>query len=205
VIRRGAFAAALVAALGSVAAARAEDDATYSPKLSIRTSNGLLTNRGSSGGSTFSVGGLNVLYLHFLNPKLALGLGYRIHPDFSNSSIPVYGFEAAPRYYFWGEGTHTRTRVAGGTSERRDRYAFYAGVDFGLRSFFVGQNPNITSTGGLTGSFLSISGSVGADLRLSRHFELTAEGNMSLLTFSSSDSRVRISAMVANFGVSYVW
>lgn len=205
---------AIVLALAAFAfstPSHAETTTSYSPKLSFRMTNGLLMNSGASGGTSMSLGGADLVFTYYLDPRFSIGLGYRADFDFAANNIPLSGYDLSGRWYFSGQGTYSRREYPSMTSERHDTRSYYVGMDIAHRNYFIGNVPTSGSESSAstfdqtTGSFLAINLAAGVDHRLSRHFELTAEGNIGLLTFAASDDQIRIAGYLINAGISYVW
>ena len=180
------------------------EDVSYSPKLSLRTANGLLEDVGLKKGSAITLAGVNALYLHYASADTAIGLGYRANFDWSKGTVPTYGFFSTFRKYISGEGTHYQSEANDLTIERHDALAFYWAAEFAQSSYYLGSNPAQT-TDTLTGTFFGLNGALGMDLRMNRHFELNVEANFGIISFAQSDNRYRLMGRLINAGVSYVW
>jgi hypothetical protein len=185
-------------------------DDYYAPKASFLLSSGILSNSGTLGGSTSSLGALDLSISYFLTPKFSIGLSYRADFDFSAGSSPISGVSLDGKYYFMGNGTYTRITSADTEDERLDTWAAYGGADGGSRSFYFQSNSAAssdatTTSPSLSGNYFAIDALVGVEYRLSRHFELDAEGSYTILNFATSDDRVRFQSMLLNIGFSYIF
>lgn len=190
------------------------DGVTYYPKLTLRSVNGFMTNQGTSSGSSLSLGGVNCVFNHYLTSKIAFGIGYNVHFDFSDNSVPLKGPDIGVRWYVFGDGTRVRTESSINDTDSLDKYAFYVGGATIERSYFLGNNAVAASAANATaaspalsatGSFMGLTAVAGFDYRVARHFELNAEGNMGLFTFSATDDRVRITGRMLLVGLSYLF
>lgn len=177
---------------------------SYAPKFSIRTTNGVLSNAGTRGGSSTTIGGLNLVFLYFPLSQIAVGAGYSAQFDFGKSTMPVSGPFITGRYYVDGSGTRVLHQETDFTQEHHDNLSFYTGATLASCSYYLGSNRSIT-TDELTGSFLTLDALAGMDFRINPHFEFNLEGNLGLFAFSGSDDRYRIKNMVAQIGLSYLW
>jgi hypothetical protein len=198
----GKVAAALACALATDAAADGLE--SYAPKLGLRTSNGILVNSGTSGGSALSLMGVDLLLSYFVAQSFSLGLGYQTNFDFDTGIVPLNGFNFSGRWYIKGSGTSVRREGRDIASETRDRLAIYAGGEAAQRNFFIGTSQDNSSVT-VNGSFLSVNGLVGVDYALSRHFEINLEGSLGLASFAGSDDRIRIKGYLLLTGFSFVW
>jgi hypothetical protein len=176
-----------------------------SSKLTVRVSNGLLSNSGSQGGSDFSLGGLNLAYSYFITGKVAVGLGYRADFDFSSGILPLSGIDLPIRYYFGRRGTMVTERTPEITSTFRPLTSFYAGGQVSRQEYFLGQSSADANGVTVTGTFASIDALAGIDYAISRSFELNAEISSGLFTFAASDPAFRIRATLLKLGISFVF
>ena len=178
-------------------------------KVSAKLTNGVLTNQGTVGGSTTTVGGVALSYQKFLLPKFALGAGYRLDLDYSTGTVPLRGWDLLARYYVKGSGTRVTTVDEGVVSETTDNFSIYVGGDLSQRDYFLGGSPSAdsSSTGStsLTGSFLTTSAVAGADFRLGPRWQAILEGSYGLQTFAATDQRVSIHAALISVGMSFLW
>jgi len=196
--------------------ARAEK-INYSPKLSFRVSNGIIQNIGANAGTAASIGALDLGFLYYLSGTVSLGLGYRADFDLKNTNLPLTSLDFSSRFYFSGQGTHSTQYYPTITSERHDNRVWYTGIGISQRSYFLAKQntrTNIsgtltdtptTNTSSLSGTSVGLTGLFGTDIRISRHFEFTAEVNLGLLSFSSSDQKIRIQGYLFNTGINFVW
>jgi hypothetical protein len=177
-----------------------------SHKVFARMSAGIISNVGTVTGSSFSYGGANFGAVFFITERLAAGVSYKVETNFS--SVPLKGFDLFGRYYFLGSGTVVTTRDAfGNLSVRQRGWSPYLGAEYSSRDFYVEGDPTAVNAEdrAVSGSLSSVNVSLGVDYRLSRRWEFTVEGNMTLLPFAGSDPRVKIKWMLACFGVNYVF
>ena len=128
----------------------------------------------------------------------------RYHADFDPTLglVPIQGLLVQGRFYFVGTGSHQELGAGSGGEYRKfhSTFAFY-----GLGEFTRGSY-NLTVTGGLqTGSFALVNFGMGADYRLSRHFELNAEVSQTALGLSSDPTTLRLSLRVLTFGLGYIF
>jgi len=189
----------LTCALSTWSLAQAAEPA-FSPKVSLRTGNGVLQNSGSAGGDGLAIGSLGVLANYFVTGNAAVGLGYSVNHPFSSAVI-------SSRYYFAGQGT--RSRAVDEfliKSERRDTFAHYFGLDLNQISYVLSSNrPGASPMDAIPGTSSVLSASIGTDLWISRHFELNAEANAGLFVLAASNNAVRVKGYMLNTGISYVW
>ena len=184
----------------------ADDEVKVSNKFSFRLGMGTLQNAAAGGGSTSVSGAPDLIFNFFLSPKVSVYVSYLMVTDSSSGTLPLQGFDLGARYYFSGNGTHVTYRANESvTIQKQEKYAFYLTGAFFQRSYFLGSNTSEVTTVPLTGNFNGISGGIGGDLRLNDHWELNAEINKNLKSFSTTDDRVRLSAMLTFLGLSYVW
>jgi hypothetical protein len=186
----------------STLAAQANEPA-QSSKLSLRTSNGLLTN--GSTGSAFSLGGLAFQYARFFTPKFAVHGNYRFEFDYGSASVPIHGPDVGARYYFYGLGAPVRRSGEELTVTQRGRFAAYGLAEMGMRFFYIGSNTTDSPDTQLTGTYAIINLGAGADYALTPFLDLNAEFNAGILPFASSDNRIRVQAYSLLLGVSFLW
>ena len=173
-------------------------DVAYSPKVSLRTGNGILKNVGTVGNGANSIGAINLLFNYFLSGQAAVGLGYSTNHPFSNITL-------SSRYYYSGQGTRSRApEQLMVESERRDSFAHYIGAELNQTAYVLTAN-NGALTDAIPGTSSVVSMTLGSDLRISRHFELTAEANLGLQVITSSNEAIKMKAYILNTGISYVW
>lgn len=184
----------------------AADSATfsYAPKLSLRFNTGMMQNVGTAGGTGGSLWGLNVLAVFYPSSVFALGAGYRSNFDMIKGTTPVSGIFVMARGYFLGQGTRSLTDANRMAMERQENYALYGGLEFGQSNYYLGESARIV-TDTLTGSFFNMNALLGADMRLSDHFEINVEGSLGLLILASTDEKYKIKGTLVNLGVSYLW
>ncbi len=179
---------------------------SYSSKLCLRTNNGVLKNSGSQGGSSISVGGIDLSFLYPVGAGFFVGAGYQAHFDFKNKTVPFSSLDVVGRFYLLGQGTSSRTNYASMTSERNDAFNLYLSAEFGRRDYYIGSATPASSTSmNTTGNSLGLNAALGADFRLSTRIQLTMEGNAAVVDFASSDSRYIISGLLFKLGVAYLW
>lgn len=185
-------------ALGFIFGSSSAIAMTLAPKTGIRTGGTLISNS-VSGRSTTSIGGFEILGHVFLSPKIAAGLGYKADFDLGAQVVPLKGFEIQGRYYFLGSGT--RLSSVGSRFERTSRSLWnaYASGTLYVAKYFVNvvNNP-------LEGDANLILGGIGIEYALSQNFELVAELQTSILSFSSDPETVRFVTRALSFGVSYL-
>jgi hypothetical protein len=182
------------------------ENSSYSPKIDFRLANGMLRNTGPNGGSSLTVGALNLSFLYYVSPVIAVGVGYYADFDLGTKRVPVNGFDFSGRYYFMGQGTFSRHEYPAIASERQDIFSMYGGIEFAQRNYYAGTVGTSTPAGVPTnGNSLGINAIAGADLRLSRHFELTSELNYGAFTFASSDDNYKIAGILLKIGMGYIW
>ncbi|MCC7441900.1 MAG: hypothetical protein IT285_09715 [Bdellovibrionales bacterium] len=179
-------------------------DESITSKISLRTANGLLLNQGT-GGSTFSIGGLNVSYAYHVKPTVAFGLAYEADFDFERSTTPLSGFSLFWRWYLRGSGVPDSAEGIQMGSVTRELFSIYTGIDVARKEYFLGSNPLDAPTLEQTGSFVSLNALVGADSPITDSIEFNVELNGSLLTFAGSDNRFFVRSYMLIFGLSYVW
>jgi len=184
----------------------AAEQTSLSSKISVRTGVGSLQNTGNEPGTTAANGGLDLDYLYFLNPRLAIGVGYAAQFDTSSGISPVAGLEILVRKYFMNDGTRVKTTDSWGSYESASTWSPYVLGLYGMRQFYLG--PDIESsdpTKTLTGTYSVINVGVGVDHHLSGSLEWNAELSRSLIAFASSDPRVKISETMIWVGLNYVF
>ena len=176
-----------------------------SPKIGVRTSAGILQNAGTGGaGSTFAIGGLDFCYLHFLTPTLALAPGYHLELNYGSGTTPLYGPNFGTRWYLKGQGTATKVSRESTSSERLDQFTYYLGANLSQRSFYTGSHVTAI-TDLVTGSYFGLGAIAGTDFTLSRHLQLNLEVIYGVLTFASSDDRIKLKEIQGQIGILYVW
>ncbi len=188
------------------ASARPEAKRTLSHKVFVRTSSGIISNVGTITGSGFSYGGASIGGAFFVTEQISLGIAYKVETNFS--SVPLKGFDLFGRYYFLGSGTVVTTRDSfGNRSVRQRSWSPYIGGEYSNRDFYVEGDPEAVNVEdrAVAGTLSSVNVSAGLDYRISRHWEFTAEFNMTLLPFAGSDPRVKIRWMLGSFGANYVF
>lgn len=177
-----------------------------SSKLTLRTGFGSFQNAGSNGGGTSGMGGFDLQYLHFLTPHLAVGLGYGAQFDTPNGGIPLGGYEIIGRVYPWHEGTRVTHHGPWGSAESMATWSPYILGQYSLRSFYLGRDfQSDDQTKSLSGQYTAINLGAGLDYNLDRRFGLNVEYSTSLVTFSSTDPRVRIVENIFWIGLNYVF
>lgn len=201
--------AALVALVGlgsfSQATQAAEDAVfTYAPKLGFRFDGGLMKNFGTAGGTGGVAWGFNVVALYYPASAFAVGAGYRNTIDLIKDTTPVSEFFGVGRWYFLGQGTRTRTKANRMEMQRHQTFAFYTGLEIGKSSYYLGESAK-RITDNLTGSYFNMNLILGAELRLSDHFEMNVEASQGLLVLASTDEKFRIRGTLLNIGLSYLW
>lgn len=177
-----------------------------SPKIFARMSGGMISNVGTSSGSTFTYGGANVGGLFFILEQVSLGLAYKIESTFV--SIPLKGIDIFTRYYFLGSGTLQTTHDSYGNSMTRHRqYSPYLGAEFSNRDFSLELDPTAADPADqrLSGTLSTFNVMAGIDYRLNSHWEATAELSMTLIPFGGTDSRVKIKWFLVALGANYVF
>lgn len=178
----------------------------YSSQLLLRTGFGSFANTGTQAGSSGGTGGFNLQYISYLNSRLAYGFGYQAQFDLNTKSIPISGLEIIGRIHFWNQGTVVTTKSAWGELETHAQYAPYFGMLYGKRQFFLGPDKESSdTTKQLAGEHSVINAGLGLDYRLSRNFELNAEYLTSVLTFTTTDPRVKIGESVLWLGLGYIF
>lgn len=182
------------------------DESVYASKITLRTGLGQYDNQGTMGGSTVSVGGVDLQYSQFVSANFALGLGYVAQFDLTGGGVPISGLEFFAKSYFWGQGTDIRgERPWGSFISYKDKSA-YVSLLYGMRKFYLGEDVESSDpTKKLAGEYSVINVGAGMDYRLSERWELNAEGNFSLISLTGSDARIKISEMIVWFGVGYIF
>jgi hypothetical protein len=197
--------AVLIAVISlSALSAQSDETTTTSNKLSLRLSNGILTNAGTLGGSSLAIAGVDLGFAYFADPKMSFGASYRADFDYSKMNVPIHGADVFLRYYFHNQGTRVKTIYPGSVSERHDRFALYAGPSLSQRTFFIGTTSGLAAGQEATGNYMSLNGAVGLNYGLGGNYELTAEGSYGVLSFAASDPRVRIKGMLFVFGLNFL-
>lgn len=187
-------------------AEEAQSKKDLSHKLFLRMSGGIISNVGTITGSGFSYGGVNVGLAFFIMEQLGIGAAYKIESNLV--SVPLRGFDLFGRYYFLGPGTVVTLQDSlGNRSEFQRSWTPYFGAEYSNRSFYIEGDPTATDLQdrAATGNLSAMNVSLGMDYRLSRHWEFNAEFNMTLLSFSGSDPRVKIRWMLTSLGANYVF
>jgi hypothetical protein len=198
----------LVAALFAicVGASQVEASTSLASKLSLRTTNGQLSNVGDAGGGSTSILGLNLLYSIYPLMNFSMGIGYQVDFDFSKGLVPLSGFNLPFRYYLTNSGTTVTTTSPELKSTMHRKAAWYTGAQLARREYFIGGNPNAsTNFQQLSGSFINLDLLGGLDYTLSSRWELNAELQYSFYSFAASDSRFKIKATLLVVGLTYIW
>ena len=183
-----------------------QEGSKLSPKVFARMSGGMISNVGTSSGSTFTYGGANIGGLFYILEQVSLGLAYKIESTFV--SIPLKGFDIFTRYYFLGGGTSQTTRDSYGNSMTRHRqYSPYLGAEFSNRDFSLELDPTAADPADqrLSGTLSTFNLMAGVDYRLNSHWEATAELSMTLIPFGGTDPRVKIKWFLVALGANYVF
>jgi len=179
---------------------------TLAHKVFVRTSSGIISNVGTITGSGFTFGGASVGFAFAVTEQISLGVAYKVETNFS--SVPLKGFDLFGRYYFLGSGTVVTTQDSfGNRSVRQRSWSPYIGGEYSNRDFYVEGDPEAVNAEdrAVAGTLSAVNVSAGIDYRISRHWEFTAEFNMTLLPFAGSDPRVKIRWMLGSFGANYVF
>jgi|GEM_PF-834127 len=179
---------------------------TLAHKIFSRMSGGLISNVGTSSGSTFTYGGANLGGAFFLREDLALGAAYKIESNFSR--VPLKGWDIWTRYYYLGAGTVVK--VSDGIGDhvvRQNTWNPYAGVEFSSRDYVFVFDPTASDPAdqSLTGAASAANVIVGLDYRLNRHWEANVEMSYTILPFGGTDTRVKIKWILVSFGMNYVF
>ena len=184
----------------------AADPVTFSnaPKLSFRYDAGIMKNVGTIGGAGAFTWGLDILALYYPDPIFALGAGYRTFFDLSKSTTPVSGGFLLGRWYFYGQGTRSRTDANRMEVKHHENYAFYTGMELGQSNYYLGESAKRV-TDKLTGSYFNMNALAGTDVRLNDHFEINVEASLGLLIFAATDSNFRLQGTLMSAGISYLW
>jgi len=180
------------------------DEVSVAPKMGFRFNNGLLTNSGTSKGSSMVFFGLNPYVFFPVNQVVGFGAAYNIDFDFTQGSVPLKGFDFFARYYFWNTASRVTETFGDSKSVRLDEFSGYAMFEIGTRSYFIGKDSGLAVTE-QTGDSSTLNLGAGIDYRISQSFELNAEMNLGILTFAGSDDRVKISGKLLKLGVSYLF
>ncbi|HTL12452.1 MAG TPA: hypothetical protein VL588_08200 [Bdellovibrionota bacterium] len=176
----------------------------FHSKLSLRTANGLLLNQGL-GGSTFSLGGLDLSYAYHVAPDVAFGLNYQAEFDFTKHTSPLNGFGIFWRWYFSGSGVPEKEDSSTLATVTRGLAAFYTGLELARKEYFLGSNPVDTPSLDQTGSFMAINALLGVDMAITHNVDFNVEANGTLLAFAGSDNRFFVRSYMVLMGISYVW
>lgn len=196
-------------ALGVASNAIAENNeatTTYSAKVFVRLSSGIISNVGTSSGSTFNFGGVNLGVAYFFTDTLALGAAYKAETSFG--AVPLKGFDLFGRYYFLGPGTAVSTRDSDGSRiVRQAPWAAYGGLEFSQRSFDFELDPEavLAEDRSISGNISAGNIMAGFEYRLSRNWEANAELSYTLFPFGGNDPRVKIKWMLVSLGATYVF
>lgn len=185
--------------------ATARADISYAPKFSFRFANGTLKNVGQDGGSGTSVLVPDAVFDLFLSRHFALGIGYSADFNFTEGIASRSGLNLSGRYYFRGEGTRIKTDTSEINLQTRDLPAYYGGLEYSSRSYYLGSNNSLSTTLNVTGSYSTIDLIVGTDRPLSQTFDLNLELNYGLIAFAGSDNRVVIKATSVLIGITYLF
>ncbi len=180
--------------------------------------NGSLKNKGTLGGSTYTLGELDLGFEKFLSAQFSLGAGYHLYLDYSRGSVPIKGMNLFARYYIGNPGstiTHSQKEIV---SVFRSRFIFFVGLDLQQRDYFLGTVPlsaangtpeesttSTTTQATFSGNFFTTAASFGAGTLISDHLQFLIEGSIGLKSFAASDERMRISANHLSIGISYLW
>lgn len=192
---RGGITAALLL-LGSGSALG--EDILSQMKANIRFTNGLIQNIGTAGGSSLTVGGVNLGLSYFLTPAIAFSAGYEFNVDYARQTAPLSSVDAAVRYYLSGQGTRSVERSIGMVSTRRDQLAIYSGVELSHLSYVpVGLTQSV--------GMITMAGVLGFDRRVSSQVDLTGELNVAVFSFAVSDPRYRLRSITARIGFSFLF
>ena len=179
---------------------------SYDHKLFGRSSSGIISNVGRVTGSGFSFGGASSGVAFFLNDALSAGVAYKVESNLT--SVPLKGFDLFTRYYPLGYATRTSVGGAGSQAFVMQRtWNPYAGLEYSNRDFYIELDPEAATSDerAISGTLSAINGLIGVDYRLSRHWELTAEANVTVLPFVGSDPRVKVRWVLVSFGMNYLF
>jgi hypothetical protein len=180
------------------------------PKILVRTGGGILANTAEGQSSSTAIaGGLNVVGEYYLTHWLSAGVGYRADFDLTNSTTPLRGFDVHGRLYFWGDGTNRKISDPDqGTRYYRDLLAAYVIGEFSSRQYFF-QSVDATAANGvgedLSGNASGINFGAGVDYALSKEFELNVEGTVTVLSFSSDPTNVKLTTTLFVAGLGYMF
>jgi hypothetical protein len=174
--------------------------------LYLRTAIELLSNQGTSSGSTTNIGGFNLIYFYPLTPTLFAGFGYGSSFDLSAQTLPIAGYSFHGKWYFRGLGTAVKYNENWGSSEARSTSAYYLGAAYVYNTYYLGHDPASTAPkDNLAGQFSNINTYLGVDYAINRNFSWNIEAGMSLLTMAASDARIKIQSTFINAGLSYIF
>jgi hypothetical protein len=173
-------------------------------KFGAATTAGFFVNAGSAGGAAPVVGGFRVRALFGVGESFAIGPVFGAELDYSSFNLLFSSYGVHARTYLIGAGFPHRQSHPWLEGQSINRFAMHLGAEVLNNSFFIGSNATETSQT-LTGGFLTIGPAVGIEYRLSQKLELTADIVAGLLSFASSDNRIRLTGYSFGVGLNYIW
>lgn len=183
-----------------------EGSLTLANKIFLRASGGIISNVGTSSGSTITFGGANIGGVYFFTPILGVGIAYKAETTFG--AVPLKGFDIFCRYYYFGPGTVVTSRdVFGNKFTHQSPLSAYAGMEFSNRDFNFELDPTaaLAENRAVSGTISAANLMAGLDYRLNRHWEANAELSYTLFPFGGNDPRVKIQWILVSLGGSYVF
>jgi len=185
--------------------AQAESE-SKSPKLDLRMTNSMVSLvQGTKTASFLSVGGLEAQFLYYFTSRFAAGVDYHIDFDFANHNIIFSGFDVFGRWYWWGQGTKTRTEESWGVVENRSTVSWYLSLDLSQRAYHPSAKNSTPESIPASSGSLSMAGAIGADLRLNRKIDLNLEVGSTLSNFASDPTAVQYKVMYFDIGLAYLF
>lgn len=142
------------------------------------------------------------LMLHTtITEKHLIGVNTEIHFNNTTGTTSLYAFGANYRYYFHGVGSYLETNTPELSIKTKTKWSSFFNVAINKYTYFLGKNKVDETRFDQNGSFFNFDLGVGTEYDISSDFRIFTDLNYTLLSFASSDDRVKFKGVLFSVGI----
>ncbi len=130
-----------------------------------------------------------------------IGANADVHFSPTEENVSLYSVGMNYRYYFHGQGISNEIKINDFRLKTRQKWNSWGQVSLNKYSYFLGTNPSSETKFDQTGDFFNLNFGGGTDYDIGSEYRAFADFSMTLLSFASTDNRVKLRGTLISFGV----
>ena len=171
--------------------------------MSFKLTNGLFiydSNILSGGTTTF--GSPFFEFTKPLNLKNQVSASYELHLNITEQTTSLSGIGVRYKYYFHGTGSYKTNRSKNLVIQSRTKWSSFLGTGITKYNYYLGSNSLQETRFEQTGSFYNLNFLAGTEYDIKHSYKVFVDLSYSILSFYSSDDRVKLRGILISTGLS---